>query len=267
MEAPSGLSDADIRLLPTMPLHAITSVYAEAGLGQRPLIEIAALPAADGARVDRACSFMSLVHAGEWNVTLGAAVTAFDFAAFYTSLGATVAGSPAQLQFDSQGIHGAAAVVASSLLALRAEPLKAALDVAIAARANAYYAKYANQAAIIAMAQQSYSPTVAGSKPALLADLSSLAQQQASQLQAAYTADARLGVVRTTISQLQGTSTTQEQSVSETEIETGTSIDTGTSVSETTQSKTSGSVETQSQTAGYAGPPSRRPSSRSTLSP
>jgi hypothetical protein len=33
--------------------------------GQRLLIEIAALPAADHARVDRACSLMSLVHAGD----------------------------------------------------------------------------------------------------------------------------------------------------------------------------------------------------------
>jgi hypothetical protein len=65
LEYPSGLSDAEIRLLPTMPLHAISSVYGKAGLGQRLLIEIGALPAADRARVDRACSFMSLVHAGD----------------------------------------------------------------------------------------------------------------------------------------------------------------------------------------------------------
>jgi hypothetical protein len=65
LEYPSGLSDAEIRLLPRMPLHAITSVHGEAGLGQRLLIEIAALPAADRARVDRACSFMFLVHAGD----------------------------------------------------------------------------------------------------------------------------------------------------------------------------------------------------------
>jgi hypothetical protein len=55
LEAPSGLSDAEIRLLPTMPLRAITSVHGEAGLGQRLLIEIIALSAADRARVDRAC--------------------------------------------------------------------------------------------------------------------------------------------------------------------------------------------------------------------
>ena len=42
-----------------MPLHAITSVYGEAGLGRRLLIEIADLAAADRRRVDIACSFMS----------------------------------------------------------------------------------------------------------------------------------------------------------------------------------------------------------------
>ena len=65
LEAPSGLSAAETRLLPAMPLHAITSVHGEAGLRQRLLIEIAALPAADRVRVDNACSLMSLAHAGD----------------------------------------------------------------------------------------------------------------------------------------------------------------------------------------------------------
>jgi hypothetical protein len=65
LEAPSGLSAAETRLLPAMPLHAITSVHGEAGLRQRLLIEIAALPAADRVRVDSACSLMSLAHAGD----------------------------------------------------------------------------------------------------------------------------------------------------------------------------------------------------------
>ena len=55
LEAPSGLGAAETRLLPTMPLHAITSVHGEAGLRQRLLIEIAVLPAADRVRVDTAC--------------------------------------------------------------------------------------------------------------------------------------------------------------------------------------------------------------------
>ena len=65
LAAPGGLSAAEGRLLATMPLHAITTVHGEAGLRQRLLIEIAALPAADRVRVDRACSLMSLVHAGD----------------------------------------------------------------------------------------------------------------------------------------------------------------------------------------------------------
>jgi hypothetical protein len=62
LEAPSGLSDAEIRLLPAMPLHAITSVHGEAGLRQRLLIEIAGLSARDRRRVDSACSLMSVAH-------------------------------------------------------------------------------------------------------------------------------------------------------------------------------------------------------------
>ena len=65
LAAPSGLSAAETRLLPAMPLHAITSVHGEAGLRQRLLVEIAALPAADRVRVDSACSLMSLAHAGD----------------------------------------------------------------------------------------------------------------------------------------------------------------------------------------------------------
>jgi len=65
LEAPGGLSAAEIRLLPAMPLHAITSVHGEDGLRQRLLIEIASLSAADRVRVDSACSLMSLAHAGD----------------------------------------------------------------------------------------------------------------------------------------------------------------------------------------------------------
>jgi hypothetical protein len=62
LEAPSGLSGAEIRLLPEMPLHAVTSVHGEAGLQQRLLIEIAGLSARDRRRVDGACSLMSVAH-------------------------------------------------------------------------------------------------------------------------------------------------------------------------------------------------------------
>ena len=62
LERPSGLSDAEIRLLPEMPLHAITSVHGEAGLRRRLLIEIAPFSARDRRRVDGACSLMSVAH-------------------------------------------------------------------------------------------------------------------------------------------------------------------------------------------------------------
>ena len=65
LEAPGGLGDAEIRLLPEMPLHAITTVHGEAGLRQRLLAEIAGLPARDRRRVDLACSLMSVAHGGD----------------------------------------------------------------------------------------------------------------------------------------------------------------------------------------------------------
>lgn len=143
---------------------------------------------------------------GETNVALGQSVTAFDFTSFYAGLLATVSGLPAQLQYDSGTI--ATSVASSTLAALRAEPRKAALDSAIAARANAYYAKYANVAGIIALTNQYYAPGSPGSKPSRLADLATLSQNQSNLLQAAYTADGRLGVVRSTTSTLVATTTT-----------------------------------------------------------
>jgi HD domain len=62
LEAPSGLFDAEIRLLPEMPLHAITTVHGETGLQQRLLIEIAPFSARDRRRVGGACSLMSVAH-------------------------------------------------------------------------------------------------------------------------------------------------------------------------------------------------------------
>jgi hypothetical protein len=184
---------------------------------------------------------------GEWNVSLGDSVTphgpglqAFDFATFYAGLGATAPGSPAQLQYDSQGIHDDPAVAASNLLALRAEPVKAALDSAVAARANAYYAKYGNQAAIITQTLDYYAATSSGSKPQLLAELSTLAQNQASLLQAAYTADSRLGVVKNTTSTL--SSYTQTEGGSSTD----TNVDEQETVRETDRSETSGAETTRS---------------------
>jgi hypothetical protein len=137
---------------------------------------------------------------GELDVELGQSVTAFNFPSFYAVLGATVAGAPAELQYGSTAIQSA--VAGSALMALRAEARKAALDSAIAARANAYYAKYGNEGPIIALMNAYYAPASPGSKPARLADLAAISQNQSTLLQAAYTADSRLGVVRSTTSTL-----------------------------------------------------------------
>jgi hypothetical protein len=48
--AVTKLDPAERRLLPAMPLHAITSVHGEAGLRERLFLEIAKFPAADRAR-------------------------------------------------------------------------------------------------------------------------------------------------------------------------------------------------------------------------
>jgi len=53
------------RLLTTMPLHAITSVYGEAGLRERLLLEISLFPAADRGRVEGALAMASRLHASD----------------------------------------------------------------------------------------------------------------------------------------------------------------------------------------------------------
>jgi hypothetical protein len=53
------------RLLATMPLHAITSTYGEAGLRDRFAAEIAAWPEADQARMARALDLAARLHAGD----------------------------------------------------------------------------------------------------------------------------------------------------------------------------------------------------------
>ena len=135
---------------------------------------------------------------GQSNVQLGDTVTAFDFNRFYALLGSrpTVSSAdPSRLLYDFLQIQ--TAVSPFTLAALRAEPAKAALDKAINARQNAYFAKYGNASAIIAEINNLYSPSVIDSKPNRLAILSALADDQANALKAAYTPD-RLGVVTTT---------------------------------------------------------------------
>jgi hypothetical protein len=53
------------RLLATMPLHAITSTYGEAGLRERFAVEIASWPSADRQRMQRALELASRLHAGD----------------------------------------------------------------------------------------------------------------------------------------------------------------------------------------------------------
>jgi len=53
------------RLLPTMPLHAITATYGEAGLRERFAIETGALPEAERHRVRRALDLAARLHAGD----------------------------------------------------------------------------------------------------------------------------------------------------------------------------------------------------------
>lgn len=59
------LGPAERRLLPQMPLHAITAVHGEAGLRERLAIEIAAFPAAHRDRMERALNLASRLHAAD----------------------------------------------------------------------------------------------------------------------------------------------------------------------------------------------------------
>jgi (p)ppGpp synthase/HD superfamily hydrolase len=53
------------QLLATMPLHAITSTYGEAGLRERFAAEIAAFPPAERPRLDRALTLAARLHASD----------------------------------------------------------------------------------------------------------------------------------------------------------------------------------------------------------
>jgi hypothetical protein len=60
---PIRLGKAEMRLLATMSLHAITLVHGEAGLRERLLLELAHFPAADHARAEKALALASRLHA------------------------------------------------------------------------------------------------------------------------------------------------------------------------------------------------------------
>lgn len=188
---------------------------------------------------------------------LGLPVVRFDFATFYAKLGVeNNAADPGRLKYDSQTIRTDPSVVASLLFALRAESTKAMLDKVIAARENSFYQKYKNQAAIIAQMQAVYSAAAgAASKPSRLSALQAISQNQHDALAAAYTTDARTGVVKTTTSAM--TNTTNSSGTSKT-ASNGTvdssSTNTGTqnSTSKADSSGKSGSSDTSSHTDGSA---------------
>ena len=174
---------------------------------------------------------------GESPLQLGASVAAFDFASFYGILGQpappnagfVVAGiydPAARLKFDSTAIHHHQPVADSKLLSLRAEALTAALDTAINARENAYYSKYMHRDEILSEVFKFYSTAVNGSKPKLLAELSRLSSIQASMLATEYQHDGITGVVKSTTSTLnsttssKGTSDVQSHSKSDSSFQT-----------------------------------------------
>jgi hypothetical protein len=129
---------------------------------------------------------------------LATSPNAFDFPAFYTILGGvpTVAGDASRLLYDFLEIE--AAVAPFALAALRKEGRKAALNSAINARQNAFFAKYANKTAIIAQMNQSYSPSVIGSKLQRLEVLAGISTDQFNLQKAAYGSAPLKGVNTTT---------------------------------------------------------------------
>jgi hypothetical protein len=133
---------------------------------------------------------------------LGSSVTQFDFPGFYKDLLTPVTGHPARLQFDAHAIRTDAKVQASRLSALRAEPAKAVLNKAVGARENTFFSNYQNQTEIIARMREIYSPTSPHSKPHRLHELATISQNQADMLYNAYFHEGRMGVVKSTISEL-----------------------------------------------------------------
>src|SRR5262249_11859356 len=63
--ASAGLGNAELQLLATMPLHAITSVQGEPGLRERLRSGLAGSPAADPARARDALALASRLHAAD----------------------------------------------------------------------------------------------------------------------------------------------------------------------------------------------------------
>jgi hypothetical protein len=124
------------------------------------------------------------------SIQLGDPVTPFPFTNFYGNL-SKVSSDPSRLVYDSTGISTDPTVQASALVTLRGELIAAALDKAVNARQNAFWAKYANKDEIISVMNNFYGatapyPSVTVSKPDALARLFNVAQDQMIDLQAGY---------------------------------------------------------------------------------
>ena len=127
---------------------------------------------------------------GQSFAELGAKVSAFDFDSLYKSFRAagTLQGNPGRLEFDSVRIDGVTKPPVPStpagpfaLAALRAEPVKAALNKAILSRENAFITKYGGIAAI-ADAMRKLIPA----RGLLINNLSFLSDKMKTTLNAAY---------------------------------------------------------------------------------
>lgn len=149
---------------------------------------------------------------GELHVQLGSVVTPFDFDGFHATLGAipTIPGDLSRIKYDFLDIQNSTKKM--TLAALRAEPAKAALHKAINGRQNAFLAKYGHIPEIVTRTTNSYSPTVVETKPVLLQVLATASKSQFDDIQNAYLADGRTGVVRSTVSHM--TSTTESSATS-----------------------------------------------------
>jgi hypothetical protein len=157
------------------------------------------------------------------NLMFGAPVSAFQFSTIY--------GSPLPSPSSDPSLLAKSADIwtqlrPSYLANLRAEPRKAALDMAVTARQNAYYAKYSPTArANIITAAKCYAPGTPNNNLSMLQQLQSLSNTQAIQLTTAYNNNQRGWpgypstanpqypiVVLNTVSQLKSTTYTTDSS-------------------------------------------------------
>lgn len=175
---------------------------------------------------------------GESFMELGSKVSAFDFGRFYTFFRAAEPANPAapgRLRFDSDGIDALTKStqppvepnqppVQFALAALRAETVKAALNKAVNARANAFITKYGNVAGIVEFLR-----SVQPATNIQLARISNLSEAMAKGIRDAYEAANQTGVLKATKTVVKSTLTNKGSSSSSTkgpgvdEIQTSTS--------------------------------------------